>query len=148
MSWCPSSKPETPIRAITATASSRSALIQAEELRPDGLPAVTEYEVLERLRGHTLLAVHPRTGRQHQIRVHLASIGHPLWGDLIYADESLFLRYAANGCRLDPSLPPRHGLHAERVRFRRPSDGRELELCAPLPEDLARVIAGLRAPQD
>jgi 23S rRNA pseudouridine1911/1915/1917 synthase len=115
-------------------------------IRPDGLPAVTEYEVLERLRAHTLLAVRPLTGRQHQIRVHLAAIGHPLWGDLIYQDESLFLRYAANGCRLDPSLPPRHGLHAERVRFRHPAHGRELELSAPLPEDLARVIADLRLP--
>jgi 23S rRNA pseudouridine1911/1915/1917 synthase len=115
-------------------------------IRPDGLPAVTEYEVLEGLSAHTLLAVRPLTGRQHQIRVHLASLGHPLWGDLIYQDESLFLRYAAAGCRLDPSLPPRHGLHAERVRFLHPATGRELELAAPLPEDLARVIAELRLP--
>ena len=115
-------------------------------IRPDGLPAITEYEVLERLRGHTLLAVHPLTGRQHQIRVHLASLGHPLWGDLIYQDESLFLRYAEAGFKLDPTLPPRHGLHAERVRFLHPASGRELELSAPLPEDLARVIADLRTP--
>ena len=115
-------------------------------IRPDGLPAVTEYEVLERLAGHTLLAVYPLTGRQHQIRVHLASLGHPLWGDLIYQDEALFLRYAAAGCRLDPTLPPRQGLHAERVRFLHPASGRELELTAPLPEDLARVIAELRLP--
>jgi len=115
-------------------------------IRPDGLPAVTEYEVLERLSGHTLLAVYPLTGRQHQIRVHLASIGHPLWGDLIYQDESLFLRYAAAGGRLDASLPPRHGLHAERVRFLHPGTARELELSAPLPEDLARVVADLRLP--
>jgi 23S rRNA pseudouridine1911/1915/1917 synthase len=112
-------------------------------IRPDGLPAVTEYEVLERLAGHTLLAVYPLTGRQHQIRVHLASIGHPLWGDLIYQDESLFLRYAAG---LDSSLPPRHGLHAERARFLHPASGQELELCAPLPEDLGRVVADQRRP--
>jgi 23S rRNA pseudouridine1911/1915/1917 synthase len=117
-------------------------------IRPDGLPAITEYEVLERLRGHTLLAAYPLTGRQHQIRVHLASLGHPLWGDLIYQDESLFLRYAAAGFRLDPTLPPRHGLHAERVRFLHPASGRELELSAPLPEDLARVIAELRLPPE
>jgi len=113
-------------------------------VRPDGLPAVTEYEVLEELQGHTLLAVHPLTGRQHQIRVHLAWRGHPLWGDLLYPDETLFLRYAANGYRLDPSLPPWHGLHAQSVRFHHPADGRELELEAPLPEDLARLIAELR----
>jgi 23S rRNA pseudouridine1911/1915/1917 synthase len=115
-------------------------------IRPDGLSAVTEYEVLERLAGHTLLAAYPLTGRQHQIRVHLASLGHPLWGDLIYQDETRFLRYAAAGCRLDPTLPPRHGLHAERVRFLHPASGRELELIAPLPEDLARVITELRLP--
>jgi 23S rRNA pseudouridine1911/1915/1917 synthase len=115
-------------------------------VRPDGLPAVTEYEVLESFREHTLLAVFPLTGRQHQIRVHLAWRGHPLWGDLIYLDESLFLRYAANGCKLDPTLPPRHGLHAECVRFRHPAGGRELELAAPLAEDLASVIAELRLP--
>jgi 23S rRNA pseudouridine1911/1915/1917 synthase len=114
-------------------------------IRPDGLPAVTEYEVLERLQGHTLLAVYPLTGRQHQIRVHLASLGHPLWGDLIYQDESLFLRYAAAGFRLDSSLPPRHGLHAERVRFLHPGSGRELVLSSPLPEDLARVITDFRS---
>jgi 23S rRNA pseudouridine1911/1915/1917 synthase len=113
-------------------------------IRSDGLPAVTEYEVLERLRGHTLLAVYPLTGRQHQVRVHLASLGHPLWGDLIYQDESLFLSYAAAGFRLEPGLPPRHGLHAERVRFLHPGTNRELELCAPLPDDLAQVIAELR----
>ena len=115
-------------------------------IRADGLPAVTEYEVLERLAGHTLLAVFPLTGRQHQIRVHFASRGHPLWGDLIYDDESLFLRYASNGCRLDPSLPARHGLHAEQLRFRHPASGRETSLCAPVPEDLAGIIESLRLP--
>jgi 23S rRNA pseudouridine1911/1915/1917 synthase len=113
-------------------------------IRPDGLPSVTEYEVLEYLRGFTLLAACPLTGRQHQLRVHFASRGHPVWGDLIYADEKLFLRYVANGCRLDPALPPRQGLHAERVNFRHPVDGRPLEAAAPLPEDLARIIASLR----
>jgi 23S rRNA pseudouridine1911/1915/1917 synthase len=115
-------------------------------IRQDGLPAVTDYEVLERLEGHTLLAVYPRTGRQHQIRVHFASRGHPLWGDLIYEDESLFLRYVAGGCRLDPTLPARQGLHAECMRFLHPVSGRELRLRAPVPEDLARIIETLRPP--
>jgi 23S rRNA pseudouridine1911/1915/1917 synthase len=104
-------------------------------VRPDGLPAVTEYETLELLDGHTLLAARPLTGRQHQIRV---------WGDLLYADESLFLRYLAKGCRLDESLPPRQGLHAERLRFRHPLDGRQVEVVAPPPEDFSRILAALR----
>jgi 23S rRNA pseudouridine1911/1915/1917 synthase len=113
-------------------------------VRADGLPAVTEYETLEVLEGYSLLAARPLTGRQHQLRVHFAARGHPVWGDLLYADESLFLRYLANGCRLDQSLPPRQGLHAERLRFRHPLDGREIEIVAPLPEDFSRILASLR----
>ena len=113
-------------------------------VRPDGLPAVTDWEVRERLRGHTLLAVRPRTGRQHQIRVHLASIGHPVWGDLVYRDERLFLRYVANGCRLDATLPPRQALHAEALRFRHPGSGALVEISAPVPEDFERILESLR----
>lgn len=113
-------------------------------VRADGLPAVTEYETLQTLNGYTLVAARPLTGRQHQIRVHFAARGHPVWGDLLYSDESLFQRYLANGCRLDASLPPRQGLHAERVRFRHPLDGREVEVVAPSPEDFLRILAGLR----
>ncbi len=113
-------------------------------VRPDGLPAVTEWEVRERLRGHTLLEVRPLTGRQHQIRVHLASIGHPVWGDLIYRDERLFLRYSANGCRLDETLPPRQALHAEMVLFRHPAGGELLEITAPVPRDFTRILESLR----
>jgi 23S rRNA pseudouridine1911/1915/1917 synthase len=113
-------------------------------VRADGLPAVTEYETLQALNGYTLVAARPLTGRQHQIRVHFAACGHPVWGDLLYADESLFQHYLANGCRLDPSLPPRQGLHAERVRFLHPLDGREVEVVALPPENFLRILAGLR----
>jgi 23S rRNA pseudouridine1911/1915/1917 synthase len=115
-------------------------------VRPDGMPSVTDYRTLEALNGYTLLEARPLTGRQHQIRVHFAALGHPVWGDLLYADESLFLRYLANGCRLDESLPPRQGLHAERIRFRHPLDGREIEVVAPPPEDFYQVLAALRPP--
>jgi 23S rRNA pseudouridine1911/1915/1917 synthase len=113
-------------------------------VRPGGLPAVTEYETLELLDGYALLAARPLTGRQHQLRVHFAARGHPVWGDLLYDDESMFLRYLANGCRLDESLPPRQGLHAERLRFRHPLDGRAIEVVAPPPEDFFRILAALR----
>ena len=110
---------------------------------PDGLPSRTEYRVLERGRDHTVLHALPRTGRQHQIRVHFASIGHPVVGDLIYRDEALFLRYWRNGCRLDESLPPRHLLHAERLVFDHPFTGRRLEIEAPVPEDFTAALAAL-----
>jgi 23S rRNA pseudouridine1911/1915/1917 synthase len=113
-------------------------------VRADGLRAATDWRVLERLRDATLVAVTPRTGRQHQIRVHLASVGHPVWGDLIYGDERLFLRYVANGCRLDGTLPPRQALHAEAVRFRHPATGAPVGIVSPMPEDFARILQSLR----
>jgi 23S rRNA pseudouridine1911/1915/1917 synthase len=112
-------------------------------VRPDGLPSRTEYRVLERGRNHTVLHAVPRTGRQHQIRVHFASIGHPVVGDLIYRDEQLFLRYWANGCRLDESLPARHLLHAERLSFVHPFTGGRLEIEATVPEDFSATVAAL-----
>jgi 23S rRNA pseudouridine1911/1915/1917 synthase len=113
------------------------------QARPDGKPAVTEYEVLRRLPGHTLLKARPLTGRTHQIRVHLAATGHPVWGDLIYKDESLFLRYWENGLVLDASLPPRHLLHAARVCFTHPFSGQAVEIKAPVPADFASILRGL-----
>jgi 23S rRNA pseudouridine1911/1915/1917 synthase len=110
---------------------------------PDGLPSRTDYRVLERGCDHTVLRAVPWTGRQHQIRVHLASIGHPVVGDLIYRDESLFLRYWANGCRLDESLPPRHLLHAERLAFGHPFTGGRLVVEAPAPGDFTALLAAL-----
>jgi 23S rRNA pseudouridine1911/1915/1917 synthase len=127
---------------IGRDAASRIELKRA--VRADGLLAVTEFETLEILDGYTLVTARPLTGRQHQLRVQFSARGHPVWGDLLYDDESLFLRYLANGCRLDDALPPRQGLHAERVRFRHPLDGTTIEIAAPPPEDLLRILAGLR----
>jgi 23S rRNA pseudouridine1911/1915/1917 synthase len=107
---------------------------------PDGLPSRTEYRVLERGGDHTVLHAVPRTGRQHQIRVHFASIGHPVVGDLIYRDEALFLRYWRNGCRLDESLPARHLLHAERLAFDHPFTGGRIVIEAPVPEDFMENV--------
>ncbi len=130
-------------RPIGRDASSRIGLKQA--VRPDGLASVTEYRVLAHLPGHTLLHAWPLSGRQHQIRVHFASLDHPVWGDLIYADEDLFRRYYANGCRLDGSLPPRQGLHAEWVAFPHPLSGETVEVTAPPPADFAAILAALPA---
>ena len=87
-----------------------------------GRDAVTEYEVLKRLRGYSLVEVRPRTGRTHQIRVHMASVAHPLAGDTTYGSPA-------------PGLE-RHFLHAHRLAFDHPRTGRRLELESPLPGDL------------
>jgi 23S rRNA pseudouridine1911/1915/1917 synthase len=79
------------------------------------------------------------------VRVHLAAIGHPVWGDRIYADERLFLRYYANGCRLAEGMPPRQALHADLVRFRHPVEGREVQILAPPPPDFLAIVESFRA---
>jgi len=110
--------------------------------REDGLPSVTEYVVLKRLRSHTLLAVSPVTGRQHQIRVHMAAIGHPVFGDLLYKDEQLFID-SMQGNRSAGFLPRRHCLHAETLRFDHPLTGVPVTIRAPLPPDFLRIVAEL-----
>ena len=91
-----------------------------------GRDAVTEYDVLRRLRTYSLVEARPRTGRTHQIRVHLASIGHPVAGDAIYG-------------RPAPGLE-RHFLHAHRLAFDHPRTGERLELESPLPNDLQAFL--------
>lgn len=95
-----------------------------------GRAAVTEYRVLRRFSKHTLLEVRIGTGRTHQIRVHLSSIGHPVAGDRLYGA---------------PKAEPDRGrffLHASRIVFRSPSGGRLVDVCAPLPAELEAWLAG------
>ncbi|MFM7735280.1 MAG: RluA family pseudouridine synthase [Alphaproteobacteria bacterium] len=109
-------------------------------------PAVTEWRVLERFGDPpvaSLVQATPRTGRTHQIRVHLASIGHPIVGDTLYAGES---RAPSAGLRHALDDFPRQALHARRLRLRHPDDGREVEFEAPLPADMEALLARLRAP--
>jgi 23S rRNA pseudouridine1911/1915/1917 synthase len=114
----------------------------------DGLPAVTRYQVLRAFRDHALVAASPETGRQHQIRVHLASAGHPIVGDKIYrASERHFIEFCDGGMT-DELLAafdglPRHALHAHRLVFPHPATGAEITVDSPLPEDLADYAAGL-----
>jgi len=98
-----------------------------------GRPAVTHYRVREAFARHTLLECDLETGRTHQIRVHLASIGHPLEGDPVYGGR---------GAR----LIPRQALHAWKLAFRHPRDGRAVRFTAPIPADLRELLARLRAP--
>ena len=103
-----------------------------------GRAATSEYRVLERFDRFTLLEVRIATGRTHQIRVHLSSIGHPVAGDTLYGAP------AKSGAQ--PSLG-RYFLHAQRIRFRQPSTGQQIVVEAPLPAELQSWMAGLPPPQ-
>lgn len=100
-------------------------------VREDGLPAMTRYRTIRQGRETTLLHAWPLTGRQHQIRVHLAFIGHPVVGDLLYKDPSLFLRAQAG--ERGPGIPERHLLHALSVSFLHPRTGEPLRIVSSLP---------------
>lgn len=105
--------------------------------RPGGRYAWSEYRVRDRTPGFSLLDVSIRTGRTHQIRVHLAAIGHPIVGDSLYGEK------------LDRVFQRRHGpleryfLHAARLRFPHPVTGEEMEFASEPPEELVRLWARL-----
>ncbi|MET0339694.1 MAG: RluA family pseudouridine synthase [Polyangiales bacterium] len=117
--------------------------------RPDGLAAVTDYQVRDRAPEHTLVELFPRTGRQHQLRVHLSAIGHPIVGDKLYGPEreQPFLEIIEGG--LTPELEarlghPRHALHAHQLTFTHPLTNLPLTLEAPLSPDLVALWSTLR----
>ncbi len=96
----------------------------------NGKPAVTHYRVLERFHNHTYMEFELETGRTHQIRVHMASIGHPLLGDTLY------------GSTRNPYHLQGQTLHAMVIGFIHPSSGEYLEVEAPLPEYFQKLLKG------
>jgi len=100
----------------------------------DGRPAHTEYRVTARLPGFTFLEVKIGTGRTHQIRVHLASIGHPVAGDTLYGAPAQVPGRDSLG---------RYFLHAHRISFFRPGDGEPVTVISQLPQELEDWMAGV-----
>ena len=137
---------DAPLLRIGAQEPSSIWLKQA--VHPAGAAAITEFHVEQRLSrtttaGHqfSLLRAIPRTGRTHQIRVHLASLAHPIVGDKIYGpDERLYLRFIETGWTPELErelLLPRHALHASRLAVPGVGDWK-----SPLPADLSAWVAG------
>jgi 23S rRNA pseudouridine1911/1915/1917 synthase len=106
-----------------------------------GQSALTAFKCLSRHGDYSLVECHPHTGRQHQIRLHLDHVGHPIVGDKLYGlPESEALRFYER-MRLSPEaesqlLLPRHALHAHRIFFDHPISGERLEFVSELPQDL------------
>ena len=94
---------------------------------PDGKPARTHYRTEWTNRRHSLLHLRLETGRTHQIRVHLAHLGHPLLGDDLYGGST--------------ELIPRHALHSAQLTLTHPHTGERLSVTSPLPNDMARILS-------
>jgi 23S rRNA pseudouridine1911/1915/1917 synthase len=109
-----------------------------------GRSAQTNFRVLERLPGASLLALRPRTGRTHQLRVHLAAYGYPLVGDRTYGAPRTDRGARSESARILAACP-RQALHAHALAFDHPDGGRRVRFEAPLPADLGAVVDALRA---
>jgi 23S rRNA pseudouridine1911/1915/1917 synthase len=110
-----------------------------------GRAAITRWKRVEEFDSSTLLKILPQTGRTHQIRVHLSSIGHPVLGDPLYG------RKGRPGAIHDPVLKEcvkrihRQALHAHRLKFDHPRTGERVQFVAPVPEDMNEVLGWLRS---
>jgi 23S rRNA pseudouridine1911/1915/1917 synthase len=138
-----------PLKLLESKTNLLMGVVPADD--PDGQHAVTRYRVVRQFAAHALVEAAPETGRQHQIRVHLASIGHPIVGDKIYrASEAHFIAYCDTG--MTPELLeafdglPRQALHAHRLTFPHPITQEPVTVESPLPADLTDYIAQLSAP--
>ncbi|HBA54013.1 MAG: RluA family pseudouridine synthase [Syntrophorhabdus aromaticivorans] len=101
-------------------------------LAKGGRSAMTRFTVIQRLRGYAYIEVYPRTGRTHQIRVHLAHIGHPVVGDETYGKRA-------------KHISDRPLLHAYRIAFVHPVSGLQVTIEAPVPDDIERFIVSYAA---
>ncbi|GLR00147.1 23S rRNA pseudouridine(1911/1915/1917) synthase RluD [Dyella mobilis] len=119
-------------------------LRQAVRDEEDGKHAVTHYRLRERFRAHTLIQCNLETGRTHQIRVHLAHIGHPLVGDPLYGGGLKLPRRATPELVAGLRGFRRQALHAERLSFEHPATGETLAFEAKRPEDVESLVATLR----
>jgi 23S rRNA pseudouridine1911/1915/1917 synthase len=109
----------------------------------NGRKAITDYEVVEPMRHLSLVRCSLRTGRTHQIRVHLKSIGHPIVGDPLYSGPQW---RGIPDKRLQKTLSsfPRQALHAARIAFPHPRTGEDMVFEAELPEDFRELLSALR----
>ena len=124
----------------------REMQVVADADDPEAKDACSYYEVMERFRGYTLVKVQPRTGRTHQIRVHLAHVGCPVVADRVYGRAGFRMADLIPGIPRSETdmLITRQALHAFRLRITHPTTGNWLEVEAPLPADIRRALDAIR----
>jgi len=116
-----------------------------QQVRPGGRYALTHVRLLQKYRAHSLIEAQLATGRTHQIRVHLSSIGYPLLGDRLYGAKGRLPKTPADELRARITAFKRQALHARRLSFEHPVSGQRIDCEAPLPADLAGMIDALKA---
>ena len=119
--------PEPPEGVIDAPIGRKAGSVIEREVRPDGKRAITKYKIIQDYVNYSLIEVSPQTGRTHQIRVHMAYVGHPLAGDFLYGTE-------------DHSLIARPALHSAQLEFDHPITRQRMTFTAHLPEDMKHII--------
>ena len=112
---------------IDAPIGPKEGSLMAQIVCPEGKPARTHYHTLQTGKHRSLLRLELETGRTHQIRVHMAHLGHPLTGDFLYGTE-------------DHTLISRTALHSHQLSFSHPITGEQLAFTQPLPEDMAMLL--------
>ena len=125
--------PQPPSGVVDAPLGPREGSLVEQMVRPDGKDARTRYETLSRSGGRSLVRLELDTGRTHQIRVHMAYLGHPILGDTVYGAKK--------------PVPGLQGqcLHAVGLRFVHPRTGETVALTCPLPEEFQRELKKLEA---
>lgn len=119
--------PSPPSGTIDAPLGPQPDSLMAQMVRADGKPARTHYQILQTQNGRSLLRLVLDTGRTHQIRVHMAHLGHPLTGDFLYGTEA-------------PDVISRPALHSYHLEFLHPISQQLLSFQAPLPEDMISLL--------
>ena len=120
--------PDPKIGVVNAPIGRNEDSLVARMIRSDGAPAISHYEVLEKTKRFSLMKLIPETGRTHQLRVHMASLGCPLVGDWLYGTE-------------DHTLITRPALHSYALQLTHPVTGEIIRLTAPIPEDMLILMS-------
>ncbi|NTW26858.1 MAG: RluA family pseudouridine synthase [Candidatus Moranbacteria bacterium] len=118
-------------KAIAKSATHRKQIIARHNTKTVIRTAETNFKVLEEFENYSLVELKPKTGRTHQLRIHLSSIGHPIVGDGVYGDDKKV--------EMAENLPQRQLLHARKLRFE--LFGRQYDFAAPLPLDFEQFLA-------